>query len=202
MATLEVWERSACQVVVLDGERLVVGTSTDADLVLDGDRSVSRLHMLLERLGESWCVRDLDSRNGTLVNGHPLFRERPLHDGDELLIGRTRIVFRHRGERRTNATESLADRPTITRRERDVLVALCRPVLAGSVFTEPALVKDIADAMGVTQAAVKQHLGHLYDKFGVYDGEDSSKRSRLANAALGCGAVTLDDLQPRRSDSG
>jgi DNA-binding NarL/FixJ family response regulator len=45
----------------------------------------------------------------------------------------------------------------------------------------------------VSDAAVKQHLSNLFDKFGIVDGE--RRRVRLANAALSSGAVSLGDLQ-------
>jgi hypothetical protein len=46
----------------------------------------------------------------------------------------------------------------------------------------------------ITQAAVKQHLVNLYDKFGVPAGE-SHRRARLANEALRRGAVSLTQLR-------
>jgi DNA-binding NarL/FixJ family response regulator len=82
----------------------------------------------------------------------------------------------------------------LTPREQEVLVALCRPVLAADVFTEPASIKTIADRLLVTEAAVKQHLGHLYDKFGVPDGLER-RRVRLANEAVRRGAVSLGHLR-------
>ena len=64
-------------------------------------------------------------------------------------------------------TEAEDAPPTLTARERDVLVALCRPLLDRDMFTEPASTRAIADELVITQAAVKQHLANLYDKFGV-----------------------------------
>jgi DNA-binding NarL/FixJ family response regulator len=93
-----------------------------------------------------------------------------------------------------------ARRPTVTstvgptRRERDVLVALCRPVLSADLFTEPASIRQIAEELVVTEAAVKQHLLRLYDKFGVFDSGER-RRVRLANEAVRRGAVTLADLR-------
>lgn len=84
--------------------------------------------------------------------------------------------------------------PELTRRERDVLIALCRPLLDGDVFTEPAPVREIAAALVVTEAAVKQHLGHLYDKFGIAQSGER-RRIRLANEAIRRGAVPLMDLE-------
>jgi DNA-binding NarL/FixJ family response regulator len=66
------------------------------------------------------------------------------------------------------------------------------------MFTEPASTRAVAADLVITQAAVKQHLANLYDKFGVPAG-DSHRRARLANEALRRGAVSLTQLRP--SDS-
>ena len=75
-----------------------------------------------------------------------------------------------------------------------MLVALCRPLLARDMFTEPASTRAIAEELVITQAAVKQHLANLYDKFGVAAGDDH-RRARLANEALRRGAVSLSELE-------
>jgi len=49
---------------------------------------------VLERLAAGWSVSDLDSTNGTLVNGEPLRQPRPLYPGDEIEVGDTRLVYR------------------------------------------------------------------------------------------------------------
>ncbi|WP_267220891.1 hypothetical protein [Dyella silvae] len=77
--------------------------------------------------------------------------------------------------------------PQLTRREQDVLGVLCEPLNHGGAFVEPASIRQIADALGVSDAAVKQHLIHLYDKFGIFEGE-ARRRVRLANLAFGAGA--------------
>jgi pSer/pThr/pTyr-binding forkhead associated (FHA) protein len=74
----------------LEAERLTLGTDPANDLALAADPTLSRLHVALERYGAGWCVRDLDSRNGTFVNGQRVWRERPLRPGDELRSGSTR----------------------------------------------------------------------------------------------------------------
>ena len=53
----------------------------------------------------------------------------------------------------------------------------------------------------ITQAAVKQHLANLYDKFGIQAG-DSHRRARLANEALRRGAVSLTQLRASESEEG
>jgi tetratricopeptide (TPR) repeat protein len=92
--------------------------------------------------------------------------------------------------------------PELTRRERDVLAALCRPLARRAAFTEPASIHDVAGALGVSEAAVKQHLTHLYDKFGIFEG-DERRRVRLANVALTEGAVpreATDGAPQKRED--
>ena len=74
------------------------------------------------------------------------------------------------------------------------LLALCRPVLSADLFTEPASIRLIAEQLVVTEAAVKQHLLRLYDKFGVYESGER-RRVRLANEAVRRGAVSLADLR-------
>ena len=187
---VEVWYRGGRELRALDSERLTVGTLDSNDLVVDAD-GVSRVHAVIERFGDLWCVRDLGSRNGTFVNGDRILGERALHSGDEISLGRLRVLFH--GPARGQATAPIAQAPPLTPRERDVLVALCRPLLAGDAFTEPASIRAIAAELVVSEAAVKQHLSRLYAKFDV--GADVERRRvQLANAAVARGAVKLADL--------
>jgi ATP/maltotriose-dependent transcriptional regulator MalT len=94
-------------------------------------------------------------------------------------------------------TEAEAASPPLTAREHDVLAVLCRPLLDRDLFTEPASIREIADDLVVSEAAVKQHLANLYAKFEVAEGV-SHRRSRLANDALRRGAITLADLRRDR----
>ncbi len=190
---LEAWEPGGARLVALEGDRVTVGRAEGCNLVLS-DRRISGLHAILERLGDSWCVRDLGSRNGTFLNGERVVTERVLRPGDELRLGQTRVLYRAEATRDRTATEGAAAPPRLTTREHDVLVALCRPVAAGSLLTEPASVAEIAGELVVTESAVKKHLANLYDKFGLYD-ERERRRGRLANEAISRGAVSLAELR-------
>ncbi len=77
--------------------------------------------------------------------------------------------------------------PDLTRRECEVLSALCRPALLQDAFVAPATAKDIADELVVTEAAVKQHLLRLYQKFRIAEGVN--RRTRLANEVISAGVV-------------
>jgi transcriptional regulator with GAF, ATPase, and Fis domain len=69
--------------------RLVLGSSAASDVVVR-DPTVSRVHALLDPKGEGLVVRDLDSRNGTLLNGMRI-QEATLNASAELQLGRTRL---------------------------------------------------------------------------------------------------------------
>jgi predicted DNA binding protein len=194
---LEVWKPSGRELVALTGQRLTVGKDPGNDVVFTHDRTVSRWHLLLESLGAVWVVRDLGSRNGTRVNGELLRSERVLRPGDELRLGNSRLVYRAGQASRAGAedrTEVGEQPPELTRREREVLLALCRPLFAGEPFPRPASIGQVAAELGVTDGAVKQHLLRLYDKFDV--GDDGDRRARLANEAVRRGAINLGDLRP------
>jgi pSer/pThr/pTyr-binding forkhead associated (FHA) protein len=64
-----VWGRSGRELRALDSERMTVGTLRSNDVVVGDSDGVSRVHAVLERFADTWCVRDLGSRNGTFVNG-------------------------------------------------------------------------------------------------------------------------------------
>jgi DNA-binding CsgD family transcriptional regulator len=190
---LEVWGPSGRELRPLDSARVTVGTVDSNDLVIDS-AGVSRVHAVFELFGDAWTVRDLGSRNGTFVNGARIIGEHALHPGDEVVLGALRLIYH--GPARGKETTALGEPPSLTPRERDVLIALCRPLLAGDAFTEPASIRGIAAELVVSEAAVKQHLAHLYRKFGV-DDQEERRRVRLANAAVSSGAVKLSDLRPR-----
>ena len=80
----------------------------------------------------------------------------------------------------------------LTRREREVLVELCRPILEQASFHEPAPTRDIAKALFVTETAVKQHLLRMYEKLDVP--ESGNRRRALANAALEQGILSASEL--------
>ncbi|MEA2458137.1 MAG: hypothetical protein QOC95_1109 [Thermoleophilaceae bacterium] len=76
-----------------DIDALTVGRSSDCDVVV-GERSVSRHHAELRHDDhDDWTVRDLDSTNGTWVNGARV-REARIAGGDVLSLGGLRMELR------------------------------------------------------------------------------------------------------------
>jgi FHA domain len=176
------------EVIWMRGEVTTVGRGRGVDIRLD-DPSVSRLHAELIRRGPYVYVVDLGlSRNGTRVNGRPIAR-RVLSEGDVLSFGvaRCRIGGLPQEDLEQEAELRRAAAPDLTRREVDVLTALCRPALSDEAFAIPATAHEIATDLVVTEAAVKQHLLRLYQKFRVPEGPN--RRTRLANEVVALGLV-------------
>jgi len=172
------------------GDITTVGRGDGVDVRLD-EPSVSRLHAELVRRGPHVYVTDLGlSSNGTRVNGRPIGR-RVLSDGDVLSFGAARLRVGGLGASEHAADDTVELRrvtaPDLTRRELEVLQALCRPALNQEAFVAPATAKEVADELVVTEAAVKQHLLRLYAKFRIPEG--GNRRGRLANEVIALGIV-------------
>lgn len=78
-------------VVRLKGDQLFVGRDSANQLCLR-DRAVSRKHFSISRTDAAFHLVDLDSHNGTFVNGIPV-RRKLLGHGDTIRIGRCELVF-------------------------------------------------------------------------------------------------------------
>jgi pSer/pThr/pTyr-binding forkhead associated (FHA) protein len=76
---------------VLEGDVTRAGRHPDSDIFLD-DITVSRRHAEIVRSGDSFAVRDAGSLNGTYLNRERI-EDAPLSNGDELQIGKFRLVF-------------------------------------------------------------------------------------------------------------
>jgi two-component system cell cycle response regulator len=81
--TAEKWE--------LGEQPVSVGRGTAADVRID-DAALSRRHFLIVREGPDYLLKDLNSRNGTFVDGQPAKCTR-LHHHDCIVAGRTVFLF-------------------------------------------------------------------------------------------------------------
>jgi len=165
-----------------------IGRGRSVDIRLP-DPSVSRLHAEIIRRGPYAYVSDLGlSRNGTRVNGR-LVARRVLEDGDVVSFGSARCRIFGIATEQCSAELELRRpaAPELTRRELDVVTSLCRPALSDEAFVAPATAREIATDLVVTEAAVKQHLLRLYQKFRIPEG--ANRRVRLANEVVALGLV-------------
>jgi pSer/pThr/pTyr-binding forkhead associated (FHA) protein len=75
----------------LGDKPLAVGRDTSADVVIEV-ATLSRRHFVVERDGPNFLLKDLDSQNGTWVDGHRAHSTRLRHH-DCILAGRTIFLF-------------------------------------------------------------------------------------------------------------
>ena len=72
---------------------LTIGRGDDCDIALP-DRQVSRQHARITWQGDCYELEDLNSKNGTHLNGQEMQGSVPLHDGDEIQIAlRFKLAF-------------------------------------------------------------------------------------------------------------
>jgi len=72
-------------------EPVTVGRDSTADLVIP-DAALSRRHFSILREGEHYVIKDLDSQNGTSVDGQRA-QHKTLRQNDCILAGRTLFLF-------------------------------------------------------------------------------------------------------------
>ena len=82
----------AGEVLTVDTAYAILGRGEDADLRIE-DPSLSRIHARFAREGETLTVTDLDSRNGTLIDGIRIEGTHVLTSGDLLTLGNVVLRF-------------------------------------------------------------------------------------------------------------
>jgi pSer/pThr/pTyr-binding forkhead associated (FHA) protein len=152
----------------LSEERTVVGRSPEADVVLDDD-AVSWNHLEIERRGDVLMATDLDSRNGTALNGEPLDRPRRLRDGDTLIVGGCRLEVKTGSVTPVGATVA-ATEPSVAlnEEERATAAALVAPYRSEGAFAgRPATRAEIAAELHVSERTAQRRLDALAAKLDV-----------------------------------
>jgi pSer/pThr/pTyr-binding forkhead associated (FHA) protein len=91
--TLVVQQSTGDQEILWEHPALTVGRDPANDLIIN-HRLVSRRHARFEKDEAGFYVRDLDSTNGTFVNGQRIQGRHLLRNNDEVWIGDSVIVFR------------------------------------------------------------------------------------------------------------
>jgi len=170
---------------------VTIGRASSADVCLSADSQVSRLHAILEQVGDLWTIVDDGlSRNGTFLNGRRLAHRARLRDRDKIRIGETVLTFCAPAPATSQQTVVGGIPPAVTRltaAQRSILVALCRPYENAHPYASPASNQQIASELFLSLDAVKTHLRALFHKFGIEDLPQNQKRARLAELALELG---------------
>ncbi len=90
-AWVELLEEGAVRGSFPVGERLTIGRETTNAIVLE-EAGVSREHAMIEKKGDRYMIKDLDSANGTYFKGIRI-ETKELFDGDEIKIRRYTLKF-------------------------------------------------------------------------------------------------------------
>ena len=132
------------QVIPVEPGTTIIGRHESCDALLIG-RGVSRKHLRLERVGDEVTVEDLQSTNGTLINGEVILQQR-LHPGDRIQIGpatRLRLSYEDTNELKVRAQkyeESIRDDLTGAYNRRFFRLTLTHEVAVASRHKLPTSV--------------------------------------------------------------
>ncbi len=170
--------------VALSAARTVVGRDPGAEVHID-DEAVSWNHLEIENRGGVLMATDLDSRNGTALNGEQLDRPRRLRDGDTLIVGGHRLEVSDPVPGRAGGTVA-ASGPGVplTEEERATAMALVAPYRSEGAFAgRPATRAEIAEALHVSERTAQRRLDALATKLSV-PGEAGRDRPRQIAARV------------------
>ena len=81
-------EHSLIETSLQKRERIIIGRGTECDLMVQ-DAKASRKHCQLTRQGDAFLLTDLESKNGTYVNGQRITEPVLLHSKETFKIGDT-----------------------------------------------------------------------------------------------------------------
>src|SRR5579863_10674582 len=79
--------------IPLRADSISLGRSSAAELSFPDDNGLSRQHLAIERDGDGWALRDLGSKNGTMLNGAKVTGRMPLKSGDRITAGHLILVY-------------------------------------------------------------------------------------------------------------
>jgi pSer/pThr/pTyr-binding forkhead associated (FHA) protein len=166
------------------GERTTVGRDPAAGVCID-DEAVSWHHLEIESRGGVLMAADLDSRNGTALNGEPLDRPRRLRDGDVLTIAAYRLEVSDPAPGRAGGTVAVTEPSTaLSEEERATAAALVAPYRSEGAFAgRPATRAELAEALHVSERTAQRRLDALAAKLDV-PGDAGRERPRLIAARV------------------
>lgn len=101
----------ALRTVALEQERYGLGRTLSNELCYPHVSGLSREHLLFERSGAAWTVRDLGSTNGTLVNGTVITAAHILQPNDRVSAGQLTVIFAEAARAAAQQTVIFIEKP-------------------------------------------------------------------------------------------
>lgn len=82
--------------ISLEGENLTIGKSIDqADYTVQGNKTISRVHAAIRKVGENYEIIDMNSSNGTFVNGRRISGDgTTLKNQDKVCLSNEEFIFK------------------------------------------------------------------------------------------------------------
>jgi len=80
------------RLIPLDLPFMTIGRSMDNDIIIEGE-GVSRHHAQIKLRQGQYVLRDLESANGTFVNGQRIHEECVLQHGDRIRLANVELTF-------------------------------------------------------------------------------------------------------------
>lgn len=86
---------TAKDLVIQAQDDITIGVGDNQVVAMAGDKTVSRQHCRIKKVGDGWVIEDLGSANGTRLNGKVLkmVTEYPIKPGDQISVGRSEWTF-------------------------------------------------------------------------------------------------------------
>ncbi|CAB4638596.1 unannotated protein [freshwater metagenome] len=79
--------------IALSGRQLTIGRASDSDLIVD-DEYASTHHAKLVFINGDWLIQDLDSTNGTFLDGQKISTPMPVFMDGQVRVGQTTFQLR------------------------------------------------------------------------------------------------------------
>lgn len=82
--------------ILLERENLTIGKSANqVDYVIQGNKTISRVHVTIRKVGEDYEIMDMNSSNGTFVNGRRISGDAiKLKDQDKVRLSDEEFIFK------------------------------------------------------------------------------------------------------------
>jgi ABC-type multidrug transport system ATPase subunit len=119
--------------------KIIIGRGTDCDIILPGQQSISRRHASIEKKGDQYFLTDLDSTNGTFLNGRRISGSQRVTEADTIFVGRYQLQLKGRARNLSSQVSIRAE--NVTKRFKNGVVGL-----HNSTFEIPA--KSLTAVMG------------------------------------------------------
>ncbi len=177
----------------LEKERVTIGRHPDNDIVLKDDRAVSGRHAVIITIMSDSFLEDLDSTNGTMVNGRQVGKH-PLSNGDVIQVGRHSLKY-------TGAVTDYDDdfEKTMILKPSEIIAATSSAQEASKPAASPATAAAPQPAAAAAPAAPSRPM---MGKIVVDSGPNAGKELKLTKAltTLGKPGVQVAAIT-RRADA-